>query len=204
MKLNILFFILFISSQLFSQNKYFNARMGITSMGVTESYKDISASYDHIINAAIGFGFELPLSRNFSIQPEFLMIGKGFNMDDYNKVNFAYFEIPILLKGIIPIEESFELFAEAGPSISLGFGGTAVVNGVSYKGVFGNNGYNSFDYGLQYSAGFNVKLENENKIGAGIRFYNGLANLYPTNPNNVEGRNNGFHVTISYSKLIDN
>ncbi|MBL7790103.1 MAG: PorT family protein [Chitinophagales bacterium] len=184
---------------------FFGGRLGLSTMYVTESAGSLKADYDNRtgINTALFFEFEL--GKHFSFQPELNFTNKGYKFNQGQSVNVKlnYLELPLILKPKIPLGENFEIYGDIGPSFSLGLGGEAIVNNRAYGDLFGDGGYRSFDLGLNYGGGFNVKLSSGYKFGLGIRFFKGLSELYPPNSGgssgfgSVSGRNNGFIVGFS-------
>ncbi len=201
----IILLIVISSNNIQSQKDFYSAKFGLTSMYLTESLGSLSASYENITNVMLGVGYEKSIIKNVAFQPELIIIGKGFqfNQNGQNaKYNLGYIELPLMLKGKFPIEKILEVYGEAGPSFSMGMGGNSTVNGQKYNDMFGKDGFNRFDFGLNYGAGINVILGNGNKILSGIRFYNGLSNIYPTNTQNVSGKNNGMIISIGYARML--
>ncbi len=199
------FLLISICLNLNAQEKnYFGARLGLSSMYVSESTSSASGNYDNRLGFTTGLFVELGLSKYFSIQPELDFTNKGYKYSTGQSINIKlnYLEIPVILKPKFPIEEALEIYGELGPSLSIGMGGEAVVNGVSYSDLFGKDGYNSLDFGLNYGAGFNVKLKSKYKFGIGIRFFKGLSELYPTNPQNISGKNNGFILGFNFLQSL--
>lgn len=194
---------LFLCLNLCGQNHYFLARLGMSSMYVTESVGSISANYASRIGLSSAAGVELGISKYFAVQPELNYNNKGYEFNQNSqsiKMKLNYLELPVLFKGKLPIEDKFELFAELGPSIALGIGGSAVINGVEYSDVFGSNGYNNFDFGLNFGGGFNFKISEKYKLGLNYRMYRGLGELYPSNTGNVSGKNNGFIIGLNFAQ----
>jgi hypothetical protein len=203
-KITIVFFTLLFLN-LNAQKNSFGTRLGISSMYVSESQGKLKGDYDSRVGFNAALFVELGIGKYFSFQPELNFTNKGYKFNQGQSINikFNYLEIPVILKPKIPVGDALELYGEFGPSFSLGLGGEAVINNQTYGDLFGDGAYNSFDFGLNYGGGFNVKLNSGYKFGLGIRFFKGLSELYPTNPGNVAGRNNGFILGLNLSKSID-
>lgn len=199
-----LLFLAIISSNLKSQNIYLGVKLGVSSMYVTESLGSLKGDYDIKTGFNIGMISEFEVSKYFSIQPELNYTNKGykFNQGQSIDIRLSYFEIPLLLKPKFPIKEVFEFYGEFGPSLSIGVGGEAKVNNQTYTGLFDAGGYKRLDMGLNYGGGFNVKLNSGYKFGLGVRFFKGLSELYPSNQQNISGRNNGLIIAVSLAQTL--
>lgn len=201
----IIFLFLAIHFKAFSGDHYFVTRLGLSSMYITESQGSLSANYNSRLGFNSALGVELNLSKHISLQPELNFTNKGFKFSTSSQtidMKLNYLELPMLFKAKMPVEDILELYGEVGPSIAIGIGGEGVINGQSYGDVFGSNGFKSFDFGLNYGAGFNFKLGTVYKLGAEIRFYKGIQNIYPANSGNFSGNNNGFITGINFSKAF--
>lgn len=204
--LTLLFF--FLDSQ--TQQIYFGFRGGLSMFHVTESAGTLSASYDTKIGPNFGLNFEIAPSNNFSIQPELAYNSRGYKMEASSltggisiNATLNYLELPIMLKGKLPIENLAELYLEAGPSIAYGIGGNVIVNNVPSGNPFQAGGFNKFDYGINFGVGSNFKIVGgAYKLGLGFRIYRGMGELYPSNPRNISGKNNGMMLTLNFGKGI--
>lgn len=200
-----IFALLLCSMNLMSQDNNLIVRLGMTSMYVTESAGSISANYSNKIGLSAAVGFELGLSKYLAIQPEINSNSKGYEFNQNGQsinMKLSYIELPLLLKGRLPIEDFLELYGEAGPSFAVGIGGNALVNGVEYSDVFGSNGFNRVDFGLNIGGGANYKLTKKMKLGLNYRVFRGLGELYPNNPQNISGKNNGFIIGLNFAQSI--
>ncbi len=149
----------------------------------------------------IGAFAEIPLSERFSIQPEVLYSGQGFDLisregADDTEVQLDYINVPVMAK-VYLIEG---LYAEAGPQI-----GFNVKNEIDSDPDDVGSGSTELDGDLFNDIDFSVG------VGAGYRFNNGLFlnaryNFGLTDivnnediPFDVDAKNSVFAVSAGYS-----
>ncbi|MCL5128916.1 porin family protein [Algibacter sp. L4_22] len=151
-------------AQVNAQDVQFGAKLGLNFASVTG---DVNSSFDPVTSFNYGLVAEVPLSRNFSFQPEVLYSGQGFSFDsdESSLVQLDYLTVPLMGKYYL----TKGLSLEAGPQV--GFLVSAKQDDVNlkdnYKGLdFGVNfgvGY-KFDSGLNFAARYNVGLSDVNDV----------------------------------------
>jgi opacity protein-like surface antigen len=212
MKLKLLF-ILFLFTQIGAgAQSYFTIRTGYATSKVAVS-EQTPGDFTFKSGYHAGIGFEINAVKNvLSVLPELLYVQKGFtttlNHPDWqtckvvykDEVKINYLEIPVLLRLNLN-QHKVRLFANAGPSFSVGLGGTAlqtakgacVVSNTTFitdESTTGevkfterpfrpdNNIYinKRFDWGLQMGAGLSYALP-KSKITAEARYGRGLSSI---------------------------
>jgi hypothetical protein len=135
-----------ISVPMFAFCQTFLPKAGISFSTLSISHVDWTTGFDNKDQLRIGtgflvgFGFNFPVSKSFSIQPELMFVQKGTRTkavwegygddsgwsktDIRQRLKINYFEMPVLFKYAISSTESkVPLYLLAGPSIAVGMGG---------------------------------------------------------------------------------
>jgi len=144
---------------------------------------------------------EIPVSDNFTFQPAFLLSAKGC---DY-KIDTAEISIsPIYIEvSVIPVYrfniDAVKISLFAGPYLAWGVGGYKIVSGRELKSIsFGsgdNHDMKSFDAGLNFGAGVNIK-----GLLISAQYGIGLANLSTVTTADSEMKNKV--IGISFCSLF--
>lgn len=135
----------------------------------------------------VGFIVEINVSPKLYIQPEVFYSGQGasfnFNVSNgsqqvftYNKLNFGYINIPVIVK----YDVAQNIFLEFGPQI--GFLVNAdletTFNNQTKSQSFSQN-VRDYDFGLNIGLGFNATKD----LSINGRYYFGLTNIDKSEPN---------------------
>lgn len=105
----------------------------------------------------LGVGMDYGFSENWSLQSGLMISSKGYKVKDYAKVRPIYLDIPILAAYKFNISDNTKFVINAGPYLAFGLGGKNKVDGIDEsEKVFGDNGWNRFDLGIQYGIGLEI------------------------------------------------
>ncbi len=164
-----------------AQDVKFGAKAGLNISNVSGESDSKSKA-----GLALGVFAEIKVSDKFSVQPELLysVVGAKSNASS-DKINLAYFNIPVMAKYYVA--DKFSL--EAGPQI--GFLSSAkYVQGSSSANI--KELYKSTDFGLSFGAGYDIAK----KIAVGVRYTAGLSNI--SSVSGVNQKNNNFAIALAY------
>lgn len=174
-----------VNAQMYDYNKKSKnkglqgVRFGVKA-GLSFSSIDGGESYDYSpkFGFFIGLIEELRISKNMSVQAEFLFSRQGGNDDNDNSIGYTldYFTVPLILK--VYIGKIFNL--QFGPKFSYNLGS----EGINYeaipnydKSITFVNDYdytaNGFDFGFDFGAAYEL---NDN-IAVNIRYYWGITEI---------------------------
>jgi hypothetical protein len=151
------------------------------SAGVKAGYNmanmntDPDASFDARNGLALGGYIGVPISRQFSIQPEALFSMKGAEMPDGSgSVALNYIEVPVLAKASFMPQAKAHPMLFAGPSVA--FNLSAKTGDVDVK-----DNVSPFDMGMVFGGGLDYPLSGGAKsIGIDVRYTLGLTNTDDT------------------------
>jgi hypothetical protein len=150
----------------------------------------------------IGAVANVMINDMFSIQPELLLIQKGFKIEDGGegiRVKTNYLELPVLAKVKFGTEE-LHGFVTAGPTagylmngkMTMEFDGEEESEDLEFDDTD-----NRFELGASFGVGLGYK------VGAGtlnldVRYGLGLSSLYETEGDEPKTKNNVFGVSLAY------
>jgi opacity protein-like surface antigen len=135
----------------FSQVKW-DAKVGMNFSNMTK-FDDTKALPGFNLGVGMDYGF----SENWSLQSGLMISSKGYKVKDYAKVRPIYLDIPILAAYKFNISDNTKFVINAGPYLAFGLGGKVKYDGVDESDkVFGDDGWNRFDLGLQYGVGLEL------------------------------------------------
>lgn len=130
----------------------------------------------------------IPVAKDFSVQPEVLYSGMG-GKDKSNsnvKLNMDYIAVPVMLQyNLIP-----NLYVEAGPQFGFLISAKGKGNGVS---VDVKDNLKTFDFGIGLGAGYYFTQN----IGVNVRYTAGLSDV-PKNNTGDASRNGVFQFGVAY------
>jgi hypothetical protein len=190
----------FFAASLTSVNGQFKPEYVFGINLATMSVKSNGVSYDTKTPVSFHFGAstELPLNDNFAIMPALLFSAKG---TDYETDNISYSISPIYLE--MPItaacsfgSNTFKVTFFSGGYIAFGISGYKIVGAGELQSInFGkspNDDLKSFDGGLIFGAGFNIK-----GLLISAQYGMGLANLSPVASADTEMKNKVIGISLS-------
>lgn len=211
-KLLAIFIFISLSYETFSQNIGVKAGLNLS----TTHFKN--HNYNVKLNPGIHIGVtaELPINEIFAFNPELLFTSKGviydpkevdlggdLKIDQKEKDNIYYLEIPLILKSTLNIKKN-KIYLALGPYLSIGLFGNEVNETKSNIPTFNSYSktkiswggeyfptYNRFDYGITGGAGIEIKA-----IRFGLSYDLGLA---PINETKVTNRVIGISVGYKFS-----
>jgi hypothetical protein len=177
-----LFGILFLTAIMFTNSVYSQTDEQDTRFGIKGGV-NISNMFTEDIddkNTVIGFNaglfFKLPLTSNFSFQPELLYTTKGAELNYSSALisgsatfSLGYIEMPLL--AVINLTENVNIHG----GVYLASLASASVKNVSDVGLFNfedeldRSDFETFDYGLVFGAGLEF-----DKINLGLRYEYGM------------------------------
>ncbi|MEN4760543.1 porin family protein [Chryseobacterium sp. C39-AII1] len=151
-----------------------------------------SISHDEMKAKAGFYGgafVNIPVAKDFSVQPEVLYNGAGAKFDDSSddKINLSYISVPVMFQyNALP-----NLYLEAGPQFSFLIDSKYKGNSVSVD----SDDFKGFDFGIGLGAGYYVTKN----IGITARFVAGLTDVAKKVGNyQLEGKNNVFQIGLAY------
>ncbi|WP_326983907.1 porin family protein [Chryseobacterium sp. MYb264] len=137
-----------------------------------------------------GAFLNVPVAKNFSVQPEILFNGVGAvsDIDSNMKINLSYISVPIMFQyNALP-----NLYLEAGPQFSFLAGSKLKYNNYSESA---NDLVKGFDFGIGLGAGYYITKN----IGINARYVAGVTDITKKiEGEQIEGKNNVFQVGLSY------
>jgi hypothetical protein len=166
----------------------------------TMTVKTKGISYDAETPTGFHFGktFEIPVSRNFALQPILLFSAKGsdYKIDTSDiSISPIYFEIPV--NAVCRFGSSgIRVSLFAGPYFACGVGGYKIVSGGELKDIRYGSGLNHdlklFDAGFNLGAGINIS-----GFMISVQYEIGLKNISPVTTFDSEMKNQVLGISIS-------
>lgn len=197
LKSNLLtFFFIFLVSSVFAQISF--GIKGGTNIAEF-SFKDngTTINQESINGFTFGAVIEVGLGGNIFLQPEAVFIQKGSKLqvlNEENKVNVNYLDIPVLLKMKIINSNVFNVNLLAGPSFGLGLNGEETMGGQTVDVNFGGeNGLKRLDVGINAGGGIGVNLGSIGVFGD-VRYLFGLSDI--SEDTNREIKNKGLNLSV--------
>lgn len=141
------------------------------------------------------FGFyggayvNVPVAKNFSIQPEVLFNNTGAKYHDDNdlKVSLSYISVPVMFQyNALP-----NLYFEAGPQFSFLVDSKFKYKNVSLKA---NDYIKGFDFGIGLGAGYYLTKN----IGVNLRYVAGLTDVLKNQGTQEKGTNQVVQFGLTY------
>lgn len=162
------------------------------------SFKENGTSIDQesINGFTLGAVLEIGLGGNVFLQPEAIFIQKGSNvqlLNDDNKFNVNYLDIPVLLKIKILNSNLLNINLLGGPSFGMALNGEETQNGQTVDINFGDNGLKRFDVGINAGGGIGVNLGSIGVFGD-VRYLFGVSNI--SDNDNREIKNKGLNLSV--------
>lgn len=163
------------------------------------SFKDngTNINQESINGFTFGAVLEIGLGGNIFLQPEAVFIQKGSKvqvLNEDNKVNVNYLDIPVLLKMKIINSNVFNVNLLAGPSLGLALNGEETMGGQTIDVNFGGeNGLKRFDLGINAGGGIAANLGSIGIFGD-VRYLFGVSNI--SEENNREIKNKGLNLSV--------
>lgn len=163
------------------------------------SFKDngTNINQESINGFTFGAVLEIGLGGNIFLQPEAVFIQKGSKvqvLNEDNKVNVNYLDIPVLLKMKIINSNVFNVNLFAGPSFGLALNGEETMGGQTVDVNFGGeDGLKRLDLGINAGGGIAANLGSIGVFGD-VRYLFGVSNI--SEENNREIKNKGLNLSV--------
>lgn len=179
-KLFLLGTVVFFAGVSYAQTIIPKAGVTLSKISLEDSDTDLKSS----LGFTLGVGFNFPINKMFSVQPELSFVQKGFKeeagfsegaltvkAEDTYKIN--YLELPVLARATFGSNTKF--FLNAGPSFGFGLGGKYKYDfSVSYQGQAESN---SGDAKIKFGDNDDEESEDiyvDNRIDLGLQFGGGV------------------------------
>lgn len=176
----------------FSQVKW-DAKFGMNFSNMTK-FEDTKALPGFNLGVGMDYGF----SENWSLQSGLMISSKGYKVKEgeYKETTRPiYLDIPILAAYKFNISDNTKFVINAGPYLAFGLGGKNKVDGVDEsEKVFGDNGWNRFDLGIQYGIG----LELSDRYLINLTGQNGFICPWDTEDGEDKPKNMTFSIGVGY------
>ena len=197
LKTNIVcFFALLFSFPAFSQLS-FGIKVGTNVSEYSFKEQGTTIPQETINGFTLGAVLEIGLSDNIFIQPEAMFVQKGSQfqvLNEDNKFNVNYLDIPILLKIKLINSNLFNINLLGGPSFGLALNGEETTGNETIDINFGGeNGLKRFDLGINAGGGVGINLGSIGVFGD-IRYLFGVSDISDTN--NREIKNKGLNISV--------
>jgi hypothetical protein len=171
---------------------------GLNFSTVTLKTNGISSDPETPVGVHFGVFYEIPLKRNFALQPALLFSAKGSNYK-IDTVEFSlspiYIEVPV--NAVYSFgSDVFKISLYAGPYFAVGMGGYKIISGGELKSITYGSGVTKdlkiFDAGLNFGAGINIK-----GLLVSAQYGIGLTNVSSVKTNVSEMKNKVIGISIS-------
>lgn len=176
----------------FSQVKW-DAKFGMNFSNMTK-FEDTKA----LPGFQLGVGMDYGFSENWSLQSGLMISSKGYKVKEgeYKETTRPiYLDIPILAAYKFNISDNTKFVINAGPYLAFGLGGKNKVDGVDEsEKVFGENGWNRFDLGIQYGIG----LELSDRYLINLTGQNAFICPWDTEDGEDKPKNMTFSIGVGY------
>jgi hypothetical protein len=205
------FAILLVCTSFGQTNLGLKASLNISNQKLSASGDGMSAgrSGTSIVGFQIGGFADIPLSQNFSFNPELLLSAEGANFSDDAtgepiQPRLYYLRMPYNFLYETPIPGDAKFFFGAGPEIGIGLFGKANAGNASTK-AFQDSLFGRFDMGLNFVGG--VQLKYGYRIS--VNYYLGMTSITTSTFNSLvlasaqgissfRWRNNTFSISVGY------
>ena len=176
---------------------------GVNLSTITMNAKGISSNPETPVGIHFGGSLEIPIAGNFNFNPGLVLSAKGSNYK-IDSVEFSlspiYIEVPVIAIYSFG-SDMIKISLFAGPYFACGVGGYKIEPGGELTNINWGSGKNSdlrsFDIGLNFGAGINIK-----GLLISAQYGIGLANIAPETIFYSEMKNKV--IGISISSLFDN
>jgi hypothetical protein len=186
-----------------AQTISFGPRIGATFANMKLTGDDASIEFKNTTGFQIGAVANFTVNEMFSIQPELLLVQKGFESgndeDGTMKATLNYLEVPVLAK-ITFGTETFKGFITGGPTLGYAMSGT---NSYELNGQeesedieFDDEEDNRFETGLSIGVGAGYKV-GAGELNLDVRYGLGLSSLNKDN-DEVSFKNRVIGVSVAY------
>lgn len=196
-KLTCLFAFVCTFSLVSGQNLSFGIKAGANFASVNIEQDGFDIEPDSRTGLNIGAILNIGVTDAFSVQPELSFIQKGYSFEFFEEETaliLNYLEIPILAKYAFG-SESFQGFIQAGPAIGFALSGKIKSDNEEEDIDFDEDGFKTFDFGLQFGAGAAVPA-GPGEAFLDLRYALGLANIADNDGSTVS--NIGLLITAGY------
>ena len=140
---------------------------------------------------------EIGLGGNIYLQPEAVFIQKGTKLkvvNDDNKINVNYLDVPILLKIKLLNSNLLNINLLGGPSFGLALNGEETAGGETVDINFGGeNGLKRFDLGINAGGGVGVNFGSVGVFGD-VRYLFGVSDI--SDAADREIKNKGLNLSV--------
>ena len=186
----------------------FGVRAGIDFQNITgKDYNGNKLDYSLVPGFNAGVNVEVPMAKDFYLQPGVLIKGRGAKLSDNTTVHLAYLEIPVNFV-YKPALGMGHLIAGFGPYIDFGLGGKIKYGGdipdkdVRFANKVTSSDDGSYAYYKRVGAGANLLFGYEfaNKLSFQLNTQLGLTNINPKYDNATKAaeKHVGFGVSAGY------
>jgi hypothetical protein len=192
--------LIFTTASCFAQNYTFGIKGGVnfSHQGVfySSAAPDVRTLVGYHVGGVLDIGF-----KSFSIQPGILFSTKGnkesvdifaLGKPTFTTTKLNYIEVPVNLLYKFNAGQALKVFIGGGPYAAYGLSGGWYVSGQKLGSIVfgGDDNYKRFDYGVNFTAGFEVKK----LILVGASYGLG-ADLYP---NATKLKNHVLGLSVGY------
>ena len=144
----------------------------------------------------IGAWASMDLSSKFSIQPEFVLSGKGSKFpDDDASIKISYLQIPVLAQYRMTSGKTVNPYLLAGPALSFKAGCNLTVEGSDHECNEETTAVSSTDFGVIVGGGVHV-----GRAQVSLRYDIGLANI--NGDGNANVKNRAVTIAVGYGFRI--
>lgn len=144
----------------------------------------------------IGAWASMDLNAKFSIQPEFVLSGKGSKWPDEDaSIKISYLQIPILAQYRLTTGKTVNPYLLAGPALSFKAGCNLQVEGSDYACNEETTAVSSTDFGMILGGGVHI-----GRAQVSLRYDLGLANI--NGDGDAVVKNRAFSVAVGYGFRI--
>lgn len=176
------------------------ARIGFTAGSTFANYRIKDGGEDQSGNSKAGFTagliVNIPVGKNFMIQPGMHWVGKGSQVEeDFNKVSITVNSIEIPVNFLYTSNGGF--FIGAGPSASFAVSGKAKLDEISADMHFGNSNdddMKGFDFGANVVTGY----QSPGGFLVAANFNQGFSNLVPGDAGNSSMKSHYLGIRLGY------
>ncbi len=176
---------LLVAFTISAQNVTFGAKAGLNFTSAVGEYASGTLWSDGMTAFHLGVIAEIEMSDSFSIQPELLYSGQGFNSRADVTTKLDYINLPVMAK--FYFGDGFSL--EAGPQI--GFLASAKVD-VDGESTDIKDSLKSIDFALNLGAGYKL----DSGLNFGLRYSIGLTGVYD---DSYGTKNNVLQLSVGYN-----
>jgi opacity protein-like surface antigen len=180
----------------------FGVKLGLTVTNfASEDAEDTPfLNFENKLGFAAGGLASIPLSPMVSLQPEFMFVTKGADVEvvgeNLGYIALNYLEVPVLLRVDVPVTGSVAPFIVAGPALGFVLSARFVNNDGDTENL--EDDIDDLDLGFILGGGLGIPLSSGGLFEIEVRYEHGLSDINDDRDFDVDMKNRAFFILGGY------